>query len=129
MDKGRKWTMEELDRPTVEEFANDAKIPVIVVLDDIRSLHNVGSTFRTSDAFAVQALYLCGITATPPNREIHKTALGATESVRWQYWPTTLDAVESLKKEGFTLVGIAGSSKTIFNKICFYESVYRIFAI
>jgi 23S rRNA (guanosine2251-2'-O)-methyltransferase len=106
MEQGKKLTMQELERPTIDEFSSKVKLPVVVVLDNIRSLHNVGSFFRTADAFAVESLYLCGITATPPNREIHKTALGATESVVWQYWDSTAEAIAFLKKEDFILVGV-----------------------
>jgi len=106
MEQGKKLTMQELERPTIVEFSNETKIPVVVVLDNIRSLHNVGSFFRTADAFAVESLHLCGITATPPNREIHKTALGATESVAWSYWETTTKALDFLKQENFILVGV-----------------------
>ena len=98
--------MQELERPTIDEFSSKVKLPVVVVLDNIRSLHNVGSFFRTADAFAVESLHLCGITATPPNREIHKTALGATESVFWQYWESTAEAIAFLKQDDFILVGV-----------------------
>lgn len=104
--------MGELGRLSPEEFAETAKLPVAVVLDNVRSLHNVGSIFRTCDAFAMEGLHLCGITASPPNREMEKTALGATETVPWQHWPTTLGAVQSLKKEGYIIIAaeqVAGS--------------------
>ena len=106
MEQGKKLTMQELERPTIDEFSSKVKLPVVVVLDNIRSLHNVGSFFRTADAFAVESLHLCGITATPPNREIHKTALGATESVFWQYWESTAEAIAFLKQDDFILVGV-----------------------
>lgn len=95
----RKLKNNELDRISVDEFKQAKKTPIIVVLDNIRSLNNIGSVFRTSDAFLIEKVYLCGITATPPNKEIHKTALGATESVTWEYVEDTLTLVERLKKE------------------------------
>ena len=84
-EPGRKLSMDELNRDSVEEFKQKQKTPIVLVLDNVRSLNNVGSAFRTGDAFAVEKIYLCGITGTPPNKEIHKTALGATESVDWDY--------------------------------------------
>lgn len=104
MEKGKKRSMIELGRPTLADFSHSKKLPIIVVLDNIRSLHNVGSMFRTSDAFAVESLHLCGITATPPNREIQKTALGATESVNWKYWATTIEAINMLKQKGAIII-------------------------
>ena len=98
--------MDELNRVSVDAFGGLEKLPVIVVLDNIRSQHNIGSIFRTSDAFRVSGLYLCGITATPPNREINKSALGATESVKWQYFSDTVSAIETLKSEGYTIIAI-----------------------
>ena len=91
----------EMDRLTVDEFKQADKLPLIVVLDDVRSMHNVGSVFRTGDAFRIEAVYLCGITSTPPMAEIHKTALGAEDSVTWKYFDTALEAVETLKAEGY----------------------------
>lgn len=102
----RKLKNSELGRKTVEEFKQTNKTPIIVVLDNIRSLNNVGSVFRTSDAFLIEKIYLCGITATPPNKEIHKTALGATESVDWEYVESTMDLVESLKAKGIKVLSI-----------------------
>jgi 23S rRNA (guanosine2251-2'-O)-methyltransferase len=93
----KKLVLDELNRINVEEFKNADKTPIIIVLDDIRSLHNIGSVFRTSDAFLIEKIYLCGITATPPNKEIHKTALGATESVDWVYANNVMDVVSELK--------------------------------
>jgi tRNA G18 (ribose-2'-O)-methylase SpoU len=98
--------MDELNRVSVDAFSELEKLPVIVVLDNIRSQHNIGSIFRTSDAFRVSELYLCGITATPPNREINKSALGATESVKWQYSPDTISAIDALKSKGYTIIAI-----------------------
>ncbi len=99
----RKLRMEELNRKTVEEFRGAEKIPVMVVLDNIRSAHNVGSVFRTADAFLLQGIHLCGYTAYPPNRHLDKTALGSTETVSWKHFPTALESVRSLKEEGFTI--------------------------
>lgn len=96
----------ELSRPTAEEFATLEKMPVVVVLDNIRSLQNVGSFFRTGDAFALQSIALCGITATPPNKDIHKTALGAELTVDWKYYATTTQCVTELKAQGYTLLSI-----------------------
>lgn len=96
--------MQELNRMTVEDFKEASKIPLIVILDNIRSQHNTGSVFRTSDAFRVEKIILCGITATPPNREIQKTALGATESVDWEYNTSTLEAVLKLKQDGYVVL-------------------------
>ena len=95
-----------MQRLTVEEFREAKKLPLVVVLDDVRSMHNVGSVFRTSDAFLVEAIYLCGITSTPPSTEIHKTALGAEDSVAWHYCPTALEAIESLKSQGYKIISI-----------------------
>ncbi|WP_440120379.1 RNA methyltransferase [Tenacibaculum sp. Ill] len=102
----RKLKNSELGRKTVEEFKQTNKTPIIVVLDNIRSLNNVGSVFRTSDAFLIEKIYLCGITATPPNKEIHKTALGATESVDWEYVENTMDLVEKLQAENVKVLSI-----------------------
>jgi 23S rRNA (guanosine2251-2'-O)-methyltransferase len=102
----RKLKLVELNRPSVEEFKELAKLPVTLILDNVRSLHNVGSIFRTADAFAIEHLYLCGITAVPPNREIEKTALGATQSVSWRYYPATMDAVEDLRKDGYEIIAV-----------------------
>lgn len=102
----RKLKNSELGRLNVEEFKQTAKIPLIVVLDNIRSLNNIGSVFRTSDAFLIEKIYLCGITATPPHKDIHKTALGATESVDWEYVEDTLQLVESLKVEKVKILAI-----------------------
>jgi 23S rRNA (guanosine2251-2'-O)-methyltransferase len=102
----RKLKLDELNRASVEEFKTLDKLPVAVVLDNVRSLHNVGSAFRTSDAFAVDQICLCGITGTPPNREIEKTALGATSSVNWKHFETTLQAVHQLRIDGYLIIAI-----------------------
>ena len=96
----------EMDRLTVDEFKQADKLPLIVVLDDVRSMHNVGSVFRTGDAFRIEAVYLCGITSTPPMAEIHKTALGAEDSVTWKYFDTALQAVEALKADGYEVYSV-----------------------
>lgn len=98
--------MEELNRKSVTDFRESDKIPVIVVLDNIRSMHNVGSVFRTADAFLLQGIYLCGYTPQPPHRDIHKTALGATETVTWKYFTSTLEAVQELRDAGYQLWAI-----------------------
>ena len=97
----RKITNQELGRLTPEEFKAIEKTPVVVVLDNVRSMNNIGAFFRTADAFAIERIILCGITATPPNREIHKTALGAEQTVDWSYEKSTIDAVQKLKAEGY----------------------------
>src|SRR5690554_2614363 len=102
----KKLILDELNRKNIEEFKQAKKTPIIVVLDDIRSLHNIGSFFRTGDAFLIEKIYLCGITATPPNKEIHKTALGATETVEWEYVENTLDLVEKLKNDSIKIISI-----------------------
>ncbi len=108
-----KLKLEELNRVSVEEFKVQDKLPVIVVLDEVRSMHNVGSIFRTSDGFAVEAIYLCGITGQPPHREIEKTALGATQSVDWSYFTKTLDAVAELKRKGYQIIAIEQASESV----------------
>jgi len=102
----RKLRTVEIQRLSVEEFKRADKMPLIVVLDDVRSLYNVGSVFRSCDAFRVEAVWLCGITATPPNNEIHKTALGAEESVDWRYFDTADEAVAELHKMGYTVFSV-----------------------
>ena len=99
--KNRKLRTIEMNRISVEEFREAEKMPLIVVLDDVRSMYNIGSVFRTCDAFRVEAIYLCGITACPPHQEIHKTALGAEDSVRWRYFKTAQEAVEQLHQDGY----------------------------
>lgn len=102
----KKLTMEELNRVSTEEFKAQEKLPVVVLLDNVRSMYNVGSIFRTCDGFAVEALYLCGITACPPHKEIAKTALGATESVSWRHFGQTVEAVEELKSLGYKVFAV-----------------------
>lgn len=110
----RKLENKELDRKSVEDFKEAQKTPLIIVLDDIRSLHNIGSVFRTSDAFLIEKIYLCGITAVPPNKEIHKTALGATETVNWEYQKEVLSVIETLKKEDVAVYAIEQVENAIF---------------
>ena len=110
----RKLRTIEMKRLTVEEFHEAKKLPLIVVLDDVRSLYNVGSVFRSSDAFRVEAVYLCGITATPPHPEIHKTALGGEDSVAWRYFKTAAEAVDELHRDGifvYSIEQVEGSTK------------------
>lgn len=102
----RKLKITELNRLTADEYKGATKLPVVVVLDEVRSLNNVGSVFRTADAFRMEAVYLCGITATPPSAEIHKTALGAEETVEWRYYEKTMDAVVELKRKGYVLCAV-----------------------
>ncbi len=104
--KRRKLKIEELNRISVEEFQNAEKIPLAVLLDNVRSSHNIGSLFRTCDAFRVEELILCGITGTPPDVDIHKTALGAEDSMKWRYFEETIHAIEVLKSEGYTLFSV-----------------------
>jgi len=102
----RKLENSELDRKSVEDFKTSKKTQIILVLDDIRSLHNIGSVFRTADAFLIEKIYLCGITATPPNKEIHKTALGATETVVWEHHTDVVAVIEKLKQENVSVFAI-----------------------
>ena len=110
----RKLENKELERKTVDDFKQAEKTPIIIILDDIRSLHNIGSVFRTSDAFLIEKIYLCGITATPPNKEIHKTALGATETVAWEHQKDVLSVIEKLKNESVEVFAIEQVENAIF---------------
>lgn len=109
----RKLKLEELNRLSVEEFRTAEKIPLTVVLDNVRSQHNIGSVFRTGDAFRVEEILLCGITATPPNAEIHKTALGAEDAVQWRYLDETLTAVRQLQDSGYTVYAVEQAEKSL----------------
>ena len=102
----RKVRTIEMKRLTIDEYREAEKLPLIVVLDDVRSMYNIGSVFRTCDTFRVEAVYLSGICQTPPSTEIHKTALGAEESVSWHYFKTALEAVDELKKQGYTVLSV-----------------------
>jgi tRNA G18 (ribose-2'-O)-methylase SpoU len=102
----KKIKNEELGRKSVSEFKQAQKIPLVIVLDNVRSLNNVGSVFRTADAFLCNAIYICGITGRPPHREIEKTALGATDSVSWKYFATTVEAINELKQSGYVVAAV-----------------------
>ncbi len=109
----RKLKNSELDRLSIEEFKETKKTPLIIVLDNIRSLNNIGSVFRTSDAFLIEKIYLCGITATPPHKDIHKTALGSTETVAWDYVENTIDLIEKLKSEKVIVASIEQAENAV----------------
>jgi len=109
----RKLLNEELPRLSPEEFSQASKIPVVIVLDNVRSHLNVGAVFRTADAFLIEAIHLCGITGTPPHRDIHKTALGATETVQWQYWENTSDCIAHLKQTGYKVAAIEQAEEAV----------------
>jgi 23S rRNA (guanosine2251-2'-O)-methyltransferase len=102
----RKLKTEELGRVGIEDFKNQEKLPLVVILDNVRSMHNIGSIFRTSDGFAIEKIYLCGITAQPPHREIEKTALGATQSIEWIYFEDVCEAINHLKTDGYKIIAI-----------------------
>lgn len=110
----RKLENSELERKSIEDFKKSEKTPLILVLDDIRSLHNIGSVFRTADAFLIEKIILCGITATPPNKEIHKTALGATETVAWEHHENVLEVISNLKEESIITLAIEQVESSIF---------------
>jgi tRNA G18 (ribose-2'-O)-methylase SpoU len=110
----RKLENSELDRKSILDFKEATKTPIIIILDDIRSLHNIGSVFRTADAFLIEKIYLCGITASPPNKEIHKTALGATETVAWEHHDNVLEVIENLKKDDIEIYAIEQVENSIF---------------
>ena len=109
----RKLKNIELSRLSIEEFKQAPKLPVAVVLDNVRSLHNIGSVFRTSDAVMAEVIHLCGITAIPPHKDIHKTALGATDSVNWEYFEETKESIQKLKKESYTIVAVEQTEDSI----------------
>lgn len=109
----RKLSMEELERKSVDDFRAAEKIPLVVVLDNVRSMHNVGSVFRTSDGFLIEGIYLCGYTPQPPHRDINKTALGATETVTWSYFKSTMEAVHSLREKGFRILAVEQAENSI----------------
>ncbi len=111
--KNRKLKNNELDRKSIEGFKASKKIPLIIILDNIRSLNNIGSVFRTADAFLIKKIYLCGFTATPPHKDIHKTALGATESVDWEYAKNTIDLIEKLKGSEIKIISIEQTENSI----------------
>lgn len=109
----QKLSMQALGRKTVEAYKKIDKLPIVVVLDNIRSMHNVGSIFRTADAFLIQSIYLCGCTPQPPHRDIHKTALGATDTVDWKYYATTIEAIQALKQQHFTICAVEQTTDSI----------------
>jgi len=109
----RKLLNEELNRLSVEEFKKTHKIPLIIILDNVRSMNNIGSVFRTADAYLIKKIYLCGITAAPPHKDIHRTALGATESVDWEYFENTLDALKTLKEQGYFLLAVEQTENSL----------------
>lgn len=120
----KKLKITELKRISIDEYKETKKIPLIVVLDNIRSLNNIGAVFRTSDAFLVEAIYLCGITATPPNQEIHKTALGAEYSVNWRYFEDTTEAISDLRKNQYTVFSIEqAQGSTMLDKLSLDSSL------
>ncbi|WP_295337963.1 RNA methyltransferase [Flavobacterium sp.] len=110
----RKLENKELERKSVTDFKQAEKTPIIILLDDIRSLHNIGSVFRTADAFLIEKIYLCGITATPPHKEIHKTALGATETVAWEYHKNVTDVITQLKEDGVQVFAVEQVENAVF---------------
>lgn len=112
--KDKKLSMDELNRLSIDEYKTFPKYPVVLVLDNVRSLQNVGSVFRTADAFNVEKIYLCGITATPPHRDIHKTALGATESVQWEYFKETEAALVQLKEMKYTIIAVEQTEGSVY---------------
>ena len=109
----KKLKLTELNRLDLEEFKKLEKDPIVVLLNDIRSLHNIGSVFRTCDAMAVEKLYLCGITATPPHREIRKTAIGASESVNWEYQKNAIEVIKKYQKSGYQIIAVEQTDKAI----------------
>jgi tRNA G18 (ribose-2'-O)-methylase SpoU len=109
----QKLKLDDLQRVSVAEFKAQEKLPVVVVLDNVRSMHNVGSVFRTADGFSIEKIYLCGITAQPPHREIEKTALGATQSVDWVHIPDTLEAIANLKAAGYKIIAVEQAAGSI----------------
>ncbi|MBQ9311419.1 MAG: RNA methyltransferase [Bacteroidales bacterium] len=111
--KNEKLSMEQLNRISVEEFKASKKTPIVIILDNIRSMNNIGSVFRTADAFRIEKIFLCGITATPPHREINKTALGATESVDWEYKESTVECVKNLSAMGYKIYSLEQTSESI----------------
>ncbi|WP_031426640.1 RNA methyltransferase [Flavimarina sp. Hel_I_48] len=109
----RKLANSELDRKTVDEFKDSSKTPLIIILDNVRSLHNIGSVFRTADAFLIEKIYLCGITASPPHRDITKTALGATKTVRWEHHTNTSEVIEELQQSGVKILAIEQAENAV----------------
>lgn len=124
----RKLSNDELERKTADEFRQADKRGIIIILDNVRSLNNVGSVFRTADAFLVEAIYLCGITGTPPNKEIYKTALGADETVSWQYFENTMQAVEACKQNGYKVFAVEQvEGSTMLNEFTAPNNIALVF--
>ncbi|RQP09089.1 MAG: TrmH family RNA methyltransferase [Chryseobacterium sp.] len=113
MSTVKKLKLEELNRIDIETFKEVQKTPLVVMLDDVRSMHNVGAVFRTADAFLIEKIVLCGITPRPPHRDIHKAALGATESVDWEYAESSIEAVEKLKANGYKIVAVEQTTGSV----------------
>jgi tRNA G18 (ribose-2'-O)-methylase SpoU len=113
----RKLNTDELGRVGIEDFKKQDKLPIIVILDNVRSMHNIGSVFRTSDGFAIEKIYLCGITAQPPHREIEKTALGATQSIEWEYSAGVSELISKLKIDGYLIIAIEQAKKSSLRSI------------
>lgn len=109
----RKLKTEELGRVGIDDFKKQEKLPLVVILDNVRSMHNIGSIFRTSDGFAIEKIYLCGITAQPPHREIEKTALGATQSIEWAYFESTIDAINTLRSDGYQIIAVEQAESSV----------------
>lgn len=124
----KKLSMEELNRPDIDTFRQSQKIPVVVVLDNIRSFSNVGSIFRTADAFSIEAIHLCGITGQPPHREINKTALGATETVSWKYFETVSQSLIYLQQHHYNIIAVEQTTKSVpLSEIQWPESLALVF--
>lgn len=118
--------MDELNRKSVEDFRKSEKQPIVVILDNVRSMHNVGSVFRSADAFLLEGIYLCGYTPTPPHRDINKTALGATESVAWKYFDTTTEAIQLLKEEGYKVFAVEQAESSVFLQNFTYTNIDKL---
>jgi 23S rRNA (guanosine2251-2'-O)-methyltransferase len=124
-----KKTMEELNRKTPDDFRRSEKTPVIAVMENVRSAYNVGSLFRTSDAFLLESIYLTGYTPFPPHKEIRKTALGAEDTVSWKHFPNAIEAIEALKSEGYTVYAVEQVHQSVSLEICSFEAHARIAVI
>ncbi|MCK9618277.1 MAG: RNA methyltransferase [Lentimicrobiaceae bacterium] len=122
----RKLSTSELNRLSITDYKTFEKIPVVIVLDNIRSMHNTGSIFRTADAFCIEEIHLCGLTATPPHREIQKTALGATESVNWKYFAEPVDSIRILASEGYTIIAVEQAENSILLQNFSIDNISRI---
>ena len=122
----RKILYEELNRPSVDEFRKMEKLNIVIVLDNIRSAHNAGSVFRTADAFAVKAIHCCGVTSTPPNRDLLKASLGSQDSIEWKYYSSTMESIQELKKEGFKIIGIEQIDKSVTLENYFFYKEEKI---